>query len=202
MPTAGPEGRWAEVKRLAILCLLLIAFNSCGRDDKRQSSASFRFPLEEYSVFQEFCHVNVRYDSRYHCGEDATGNGGTPVYAVADGEVSYSGPGGGYGWLIVVYHPAAGVYSLYGHLSTRRDKIQHGEIKKGQLIGYLADNDEDGSGDGYPEWGPHLHFAIRKGRVSDYPDSGDERWGAGYTSGYPPDIGWLDPTDFIERHSD
>jgi murein DD-endopeptidase MepM/ murein hydrolase activator NlpD len=152
-------------------------------------------------VFQEFGNRNVRYDLQYHVGEDANGNSGTPVRAIADGTIAYSGPGGGYGWVITVDHPTAKVYSLYGHLSAIKDRMAQGKVTKGQIIGYLADNVEDGSGGSYPDWGPHLHFAIRKGRTYDYPDTGDVRWAAGYTPVYPADLGWLDPTDFIEQHS-
>jgi murein DD-endopeptidase MepM/ murein hydrolase activator NlpD len=187
------------VASLIQVVLMLSALLGCER---HSAPGSFIFPLDEYVVFQEFCNMNARYERRYHTGEDANGNGGTPVRAVADGSVSYSGTAGGYGWLIVIDHPGSDVYSLYGHLSTRREKVSSGErVRRGQVIGYIAYNDEDGSGQGYPEWGPHLHFAIRKGSRGDYPESGDERWEAGYTSAYPPDIGWVDPTDFIKMRS-
>ena len=160
------------------------------------------FPLGSYMVIQEFANVNPAFDNRHHAAEDAYGIGGTPVHAIADGVISYSGPSLGYGWLITVDHPAHGVYSLYGHLSTRRSKIADGAVKMGDVIAYLADDDEDGSGGIYPDWGPHLHFGIRQGSRADYPSSDDDnRWMAGYTYVHPTTLGWLDPTDFIVAHS-
>ena len=195
------------MKKFILLCLLLFVFCGCEKDAEtiddggHRASTSFRSPLQEYFVSQKFAKINIRFSRNYHTGEDASGIAGTPVYAAADGYISYSGPGGGYGWLITIEHPTAKVYSLYGHLSIRRDKITEGKVKKGQIIGFLADKDEDGSGDGYPDWGCHLHFAIRKGSRYDYPDDGDDRWMAGYTSAHPTELGWLDPTDFVKGHS-
>ena len=59
---------------------------------------------------------------------------GTPVYAVADGEISFSGPMGGYGWLIIIDHPQANLYSLYGHLSPGRWRMESGTVEKGEMI--------------------------------------------------------------------
>lgn len=162
-----------------------------------------RSPLDRYRIWQGFGRRNAGFDNRYHCAEDLYGAPGTPVYAIADGVISYSGPMSGYGWLITIDHPQHDVYSLYGHLSTRRSKIANGEVRKGDVIAYLADDDEDGSGGGYPDWGPHLHFAIRQGSKSDYPPgSEDDRWMAGYTYSHPTTLGWLDPTDFMTAHSE
>lgn len=167
-----------------------------------QEDDSVRYPLASYTVIQNFGNLNASFGNRFHCAEDALGRGGTPVYAIADGVVSYSGPMDGYGWLITVDHSVHDVYSLYGHLSTRRSKISEGYVRKGDIIAYLADDDEDGSGGSYPDWGPHLHFGIRQGSVDDYPPTGDGRWMAGYTVAYPPNIGWLRPSTFILEHSD
>jgi murein DD-endopeptidase MepM/ murein hydrolase activator NlpD len=174
-----------------------IAISGIGSD-----YTSFEYPLEVYHVIQEFGNRNPYFGLRYHAAEDARGMGGTPVYAIANGVVSYSGPMGGYGWLITVDHAIENVYSLYGHLSTRRAKTAQGEqVSRGERIAYLADDDEDGSGGEYPDWTPHLHFGIREGSISDYPSSGDSRWMAGYTAVYPTTLGWMDPTDFIEESS-
>ena len=82
---------------------------------------------------------------RFHGGIDIGNKTGTPVYAIADGVISYSGPMGGYGWLIIVEHPEHDVYSLYGHLSTRRWKKESGAVERGELIAHIGDSDENGS---------------------------------------------------------
>ena len=174
---------------------------NCNYEDIEPPSSIYRYPLDEYSIIQDFGNPSNDFNQKYHSAEDLYGTAGTPVYAVANGEISYSGTMGGYGWLITIDHPEDDVYSLYGHLSSKRDKVTEGEVQMGNIIAYIADDDEDGSGGEYPDWGPHLHFAIRQGSRYDYPENGDNRWMAGYTYVYPTEIGWLDPTDFIEGHS-
>ena len=65
----------------------------------------FRFPLDELNNYEEsvsanFCtHGGERFGptGEYHAAEDFFRPAGTPVYAMADGKVSFSGPMGGYG---------------------------------------------------------------------------------------------------------
>ncbi|TET46674.1 hypothetical protein E3J62_03475 [candidate division TA06 bacterium] len=91
------------MKKFILLCLLPFAFCGCERDAEtiydggHRASTSFRFPLQEYFVSQKYVKINIRFSRNYHAGEDASGSPGTPVYAAADGHISYSGPGGGYG---------------------------------------------------------------------------------------------------------
>lgn len=116
---------------------------------------------------------------------------------MADGEVSFSGRMGGYGWLISVDHPQANLYSLYGHLSPSRWRIRSGSVvEKGQLLAYLGDDDENGGSDEQPLV-THLHFGIRAGQRSDYPGKGEWRWQAGWINPCPADVGWLAPSTII-----
>ena len=193
------------MKNIILSSLIIVSLCSCeekaGIDPQPQNSFSCQFPLEEYRISQEFCNY-YEASNIYHAGEDGYGAGGTPVYAIADGNISYSGTMSGYGWLITIDHSDLGVYSLYGHLSTARDKKLEGNVKKGERIGYLADDLEDGSGGPYADWGPHLHFGIRKGKISDYPsDASENRWMAGLIHTYPPDLNWLNPSVYINEHS-
>ena len=154
--------------------------------------------MDGYVVTQEFGVIN-QYAGRYHCGEDLDGDPGTPVYAIADGHISHSGQILGYGWLITIDHDDPRIYSLYGHVSTRRWKKREGEVKKGELIAYLGDGDEIS---GIFSWlQPHLHFGIRRGSRFNYPtDTTDYRWTAGFTHRYPTELHWLDPSDFLEEN--
>jgi hypothetical protein len=172
----------------------------------------FRFPLEASSMdgmrfFAWFgvsneCSPNLTdcYEFRvrqYHAAEDYQRPAGTPVYAMADGRISFSGRAGGYGWLILIDHPQANLYSLYGHLSPSRWKLEPGtDVKRGDLIAYLGDPDENG-GSAESPLEPHLHFGVRGGQVADYPAKGEWRFMAGWIRLCPQDLGWLQPSVVI-----
>jgi hypothetical protein len=115
---------------------------------------------------------------------------------MADGNISFSGPMGGYGWLTIIDHPQANLYSLYGHLSPSRWRKESGRVEKGELIAYLGDPDENGGSSEHP-LRPHLHFGVRAGQRSDYPGIGEWRWQAGWIRSCPPDLGWLQPSAII-----
>jgi murein DD-endopeptidase MepM/ murein hydrolase activator NlpD len=132
----------------------------------------------------------------YHAAEDYFLPAGSPVYAMADGIVSFSGPMGGYGWLVIIDHPQANIYALYGHLSPSRWRLESGPVEKGDLIAYLGDPDENGGSAEQP-LEPHLHFGIRAGQRADYPGIGEWRWQAGWIKPCPRDLGWLQPSGVI-----
>jgi murein DD-endopeptidase MepM/ murein hydrolase activator NlpD len=164
-------------------------------------SLPFRFPLDDDSINRAhhlgwFCTASKPVGEKIHAAEDYIRPAGTPVYAIADGRVSFSGRMGGYGWLVIVDHPQTNLYSLYGHLSPSRWQIDKGKVEKGDLLGYLGDGDENGGSAENP-MEPHLHFGIRTGQRMDYPGSGDWRWMAGWIGLCPRDVGWLQPSVVI-----
>ncbi len=162
----------------------------------------FRFPLDDLRTNFKTDAANFAdygYTTRgpeYHAAEDIHKPAGTPVYAMADGEVSYSGPMGGYGWLIIIDHPQANLYSLYGHLSPSRWRLESGQVNKGDLIAYLGDSDENGGSRKNP-LRTHLHLGVRAGQREDYPTRGEWRWMAGWIKPCPQDLGWLQPSVVI-----
>ena len=166
----------------------------------------FQFPLDKYepgspkkhkSSFIMKGRSSLDEPYEYHAAEDSYGPPGTPVYAMADGKISFSGRMGGYGWLIIIDHPQANLYSLYGHLSPSRWRLRSGtDVKKGDMIGYLGDDDENGGSEKNP-LPPHLHFGIRAGQKADYPGKGEWRWMAGWIRLCPQDLGWLQPSIII-----
>ncbi len=179
--------------------------NEIASDD----SLPFRFPLDEspidnnlyygwFSVSNE-CTPGIvdcyEYPERkFHAAEDYKRPAGTPVYAMADGIIGYSGRAGGYGWLIIIDHPQANVYSLYGHLSPSRWKLKANmEVERGDLIAYLGDADENGGSREQP-LDPHLHFGIRAGQIADYPSRGEWRYMGGWIKLCPQNVGWLQPS--------
>jgi len=162
----------------------------------------FRFPLDGFAgdtapIDTGFC-AGSRGESarKYHAAEDYGRPAGTPVYAMADGNISFSGLMGGYGWLIIVDHPQANLYSLYGHLSPSRWYKGSGTVEKGELIAYLGDSDENGGSAKDPLY-THLHFGVRAGQRADYPGTSQWRWMAGWIAPCPQDLGWLQPSVII-----
>lgn len=161
----------------------------------------FRFPLNEYKpsfdrehAFFDEASIPAGY---YHAAEDYHQPAGTRVYAIADGKVSYSAPAGGYGWLVIIDHPQANLYSLYGHLSPSRWSISKGaSVRRGDCIAYLGDPDENGGSAENPLV-THLHFGLRAGQMEDYPSRGEWRYMAGWISLCPQDLGWLQPSRII-----
>ncbi|MFO7742825.1 MAG: M23 family metallopeptidase [Anaerolineae bacterium] len=165
----------------------------------------FRFPLDDHTVHLSaepfYCPFAAPgwakrgpfVHRENHAAEDTLRPAGTPVYAMADGEVSFSGPMGGYGWLVIVDHQEANLYSLYGHLSPSRWQIEPGPVAKADLIGYLGDPDENGGSAENP-LRTHLHFGVRLGQRADYPSNGAWRWQAGWIRRCPQDVGWLQPS--------
>ena len=170
----------------------------------------FRFPLDDLDAYLSaepfscpfaasgFAKRGPFVRSEHHAAEDTLKPAGTPVYAMADGTVSFSGPMGGYGWLVIVDHPQANLYSLYGHLSPSRWRVDPGPVEKGELLGHLGDPDENGGSAENP-LRTHLHFGVRLGQRTDYSGEGAWRWQAGWIRRCPQDVGWLQPSLVITR---
>lgn len=85
---------------------------------------------------------------RQHNGLDIAVPEGTPVQAVADGVVAYSGLRSGYGWTVLIEHDN-GMITLYGHNS--KNRVEQGQqIKKGTIIALAGSTGRS--------TGPHVHF--------------------------------------------
>ena len=155
----------------------------------------YRFPLDTRSILQEFGSFNTgpRFPNLYHAAIDYLANVGSPVYAIADGTISYSGYMDGYPGLVIIDHPNEDLYSLYGHLSMTRWIAPTGAIRKGGIVGYIAHPSEDFGIGSFP----HLHFTIRTGLRDQYSDTDSGRWMRGYSSEHPIFKGYIDPAMFI-----
>jgi murein DD-endopeptidase MepM/ murein hydrolase activator NlpD len=86
---------------------------------------------------------------------------GSPIYAMATGDVILARSGGwngGYGSYIVIKHPN-GTQTLYAHASSVIVGTgQH--VVQGQIIGYTGNTGKS--------TGPHIHFEIRGGPVNPF----------------------------------
>ena len=92
---------------------------------------------------------------KMHQGLDFLVPEGTPVYAAADGIVSFAGVNGGYGNLIKLSHPRANRETRYAHLDRFAEGIEPGvRVKRGQTIAY--------SGHTGLSTAPHLHYEVRR----------------------------------------
>ena len=90
---------------------------------------------------------------RMHSGQDLAGARGTPIFATADGVVSFAGRQSGYGNVVKIRH-AFGYETVYAHLNSI--KVKQGQtVSRGDRIG--------GMGNTGRSTGTHLHYEIRIG---------------------------------------
>jgi hypothetical protein len=94
---------------------------------------------------------------RLHFGVDFSMPCGTPLVAVADGEVAFvddlgfgSGPHN-----LILRFPSLGLTALYGHLLERPPLAPAQPVRQGDLVGYSGDPDLT------CDSRPHLHFEVR-----------------------------------------
>tara|TARA_B100001248_G_scaffold262438_1_gene258449 strand:- start:6319 stop:7323 length:1005 start_codon:yes stop_codon:yes gene_type:complete len=90
-----------------------------------------------------------------HKGIDIAAPYGSPIYAAADGIVSYAAFESGYGKLISVDH-GYGVTTRYGHASAIDVKVGQ-KVKRGDIIGRIGDTGRATA--------PHVHYEVRKNGV-------------------------------------
>ena len=121
----------------------------------KSSASAFGMPIRHVRITSSFSHRRyhpILKQYRPHHGTDFGARRGTPLLAVNDGKVSFSGRMSGYGNVVKIKH-AGGYESLYAHQS--RIRVKKGQqVKKGQIIGYVGNTGRS--------TGPHLHFALTK----------------------------------------
>ena len=90
---------------------------------------------------------------RMHNGTDFAAPIGTPIYAPADGVVTFAGWSSGYGRLVKIQHEF-GVETRYAHQN--RIRVEVGQrVSRGDRIGDIGNSGRS--------TGPHLHYEIRVG---------------------------------------
>ncbi len=91
------------------------------------------------------------YGTRMHEGTDMAGSVGTPIYATADGVVSYAGWDSGYGRLVKIQHDF-GIETRYAHMSQLRVEVGQ-RVSRGDRIGDMGNSGRS--------TGTHLHYEVR-----------------------------------------
>lgn len=153
-------------------------------------AVDYPFDRETSQLVQGYSVPSYRHHGRYHTGEDwivAEGLG-APVYAIANGRVTYSYPlgWGRDGGVVIIEHTFADgtvVYSQYGHMmetDTITFPLRFTCVEQGQIIGAV----------GSARPAPHVHFEIRL--------SGSDTPGPGYSWTLPDNEGWRNPSRFVE----
>lgn len=94
--------------------------------------------------------------SEFHYGIDLANSIGTPVWAAADGVVSYAAPLSTYGNCVIITHSINGqIYTtVYAHLNSFNVSVGT-EVSQGQQIAAMGNTGR--------VTGPHLHFEVHIG---------------------------------------
>lgn len=94
----------------------------------------------------------------FHAGSDLAAEGGTRILAIADGVVTFAGPRGGFGGLIIIEHTVTGerVASYYAHMYEDGIHVSTGDtVTAGQHVGVV--------GSAGRSTGTHLHLEVHPG---------------------------------------
>ena len=99
--------------------------------------------------------TDARSEGRSHDAIDIMAAAGTPVLAVADGQIEKLFDSERGGLTIYQFEPSGQYAYYYAHLQRYADGLAEKQtVRRGQLIGYVGS-----TGNASPE-APHLHFAI------------------------------------------
>ncbi len=180
----------------ALIALVTFPAGAFAQGVKVNLADGFDFPVGKPNADNYFKARGLRLRSPQHFGEDWNGRGGgdtdlgDPVYAIADGVVTFAhNVRVGWGNVVLTRHayrdPATAAVkfcdTLNGHLN--QILVKEGQqIKRGQQIGTIGTN--------FGMYPAHLHFEIRLNI-----NIGMQRTSA------PADMAnWADPTQFITKY--
>lgn len=99
---------------------------------------------------------NLGAGPEFHYGIDLANKTGTPIWAAADGVVSYAAPLSSYGNVVIITHSINGaIYTtVYAHLSAFNVSVGS-VVTQGQQIAAMGSTGRS--------TGPHLHFELHNG---------------------------------------
>ncbi|OII40649.1 hypothetical protein BIV02_06815 [Curtobacterium sp. MMLR14_014] len=137
------------------------------RPSGSSASSGWTRPITSYTFYQAYGYrIHPVYgDYRLHAGADFSAPCGTPcgtpLYATAAGTVTYAGPYGGYGNIIIIDH-GGGITSAYAHVYATGIYVRTGQT-------VAAGTNIAGVGNAGVSTGCHLHFEIRNNGVATDP---------------------------------
>ncbi|AOW91810.1 hypothetical protein BFN03_01475 [Rhodococcus sp. WMMA185] len=128
----------------------LLAKGQRFSEERAAREAAARRPLFVLPAVGTYTsHFGARW-GEMHAGVDIANAIGTPILAVADGEVIDAGPASGFGMWVRLLH-ADGTVTVYGHIDTATVSVgQH--VMAGDQIATMGNR-------GFST-GPHLHFEV------------------------------------------
>jgi murein DD-endopeptidase MepM/ murein hydrolase activator NlpD len=124
------------------------------------SAQSFKDSAYTPSIWPVMGHITSSFGERldpfsgegaFHTGVDVSSDYGAPVYATADGVVTYADNHPGYGRLVVLDH-GFGITTWYGHLSAF-SAVVGARVKRAEVVGYTGISGRS--------TGPHVHYEVR-----------------------------------------
>jgi murein DD-endopeptidase MepM/ murein hydrolase activator NlpD len=118
-------------------------------------------------------------------GTSGDGDLGYPVVAVADGVVAHAGIHRVWGQIVLIRHPALGLWTQYAHLL-------HIAVDEGQTVWAGEPVGSVGKGDPRAPFLAHLHFEIRKRALP------ADNWPGMDQSAIKE--GYLDPGEWLKQH--
>ena len=131
---------------------LFVPMDSINKYDYKPIERPFRWPV--YGV------ISSNYGWRqhpitgklaFHTGLDIAAPMGAPIFAAADGYVTFAGLNGGYGYMVEIQHDD-GMVTRYGHMS--HISVYVGQrVFMGSLLGRIGATGL--------ATGPHVHFEVR-----------------------------------------
>ena len=133
------------------------------RPSGSSATSGWTRPITSYTFYQAYGYrIHPVYgDYRLHAGADFSAPCGTPLYATAAGTVTYAGPYGGYGNIIIIDH-GGGITSAYAHVYATGIYVRTGQT-------VAAGTNIAGVGNAGVSTGCHLHFEIRNNGVATDP---------------------------------
>ncbi len=142
--------------------LYIVHVTASGNLPKKQKGL-FKWPEEDYRITQGYgCTKYARcgrksgpYNGAPHNGIDMAAGYGSPIKAIAEGEIIANGKNDGWGnWVAIKHSNQYNLVSIYSHMSTLSFLQVGTQVYSGQVIGY-----EGNTGN---VTGSHLHLSVYK----------------------------------------